>query len=163
MFVWNGNRWVNNTNRSIQNLDISGVLSEKAEVSNSAASGSINFDAKNYSILYNTVNASANWTLNIRGDNSTTLNDLMDPKQIVTVVHMVPAGVTSYLPTGLNIDGTAVTISWQGESTLSAFTNCLVVYTYNIIKTEANTYSVFGSQVKFTDEMVTTTTTSGGV
>ena len=162
-FVWDGSSWVDNTFRSISNLDIQGVLSEKVEISNSAPSGTILFDAINYSTLYNTTPASSSWVVNIRGNSSTTLNTLMDVDTTLTIVHLVNVGETSYLPSSIQVDGVATTILWQGSSELGSLTNSLVAYTYTIIKTAANTYSVFGSQVKFTDEMVTTTTTSGGV
>lgn len=149
-FVWNGTSWVDDTYRSIRSLDISNALSEKAEISNSAPSGTLNFDAKNYSILRNTTNISSNWILNIRGNSTVSLNTLMEPNEITVVTHVVQVGSTSYLPTALQIDGVVVSVNWQGDATLSPHINCLVSYTYSIIKTASAVFTVFASQVKFT-------------
>ena len=157
-YVWDGNTWVDNTFRSVTQLKVSGALAEKTEIVNSAASGTMNFDAKSYSIMNNTVDASANWVLNIRGNSAITLNELMDPNQITTVEHIVKVGGISYIPTGLKINGADMTVQWKTSGSLTAFTDCLVSYTYTIIKTAANTYTVLGTQKPFITAAATTTT-----
>ena len=148
-FVWNGVSWVNNTPRSFAGVNVNGSITERIEVAASAATGTINFEVKTYGLLYNTVNATENWTLNVRGDSATTLNNLLDVGQTVTITHVVAVGASSYLPTGFTVDGSAVSVKWQNSATLTAYTSSTVVYTYFIVKTASNTYTVLGSQENF--------------
>lgn len=118
-----------------------------------AATGTVNFDANSQSDIYYTTNASANWTLNVRGDGSTTLASMLDTNDSITVTFKVTNGSTAYYQTALNIDGTAtgVTVKWQGGlSPTGGNANSVDVYTFNIVKTAATpTYTVFASQTKF--------------
>ena len=50
------------------------TLGETTTVSATAATGTINYDVITQGVLYYTSNASANWTVNFRGNRSTTLN-----------------------------------------------------------------------------------------
>lgn len=131
---------------------ISGVpiILENSTVSATAAASTINFDALTQSILQYTTNASANWTLNIRGNSGTTLNSLMSVGQTVTVVFIAAQGATAYYNNVFQIDGTTVTPKWQGNAApTSGNASATDVYTYAIIKTGANAYNVFASQSKF--------------
>ena len=47
---------------------------ENCTVSATAATGTINFDTVTQGVLYYTSNASANWTVNFRGDGTTTIS-----------------------------------------------------------------------------------------
>jgi hypothetical protein len=123
---------------------------EKITTSATAATGTINFDVSTQATLFYTSNSSANWTVNIRGDGSTTLNTYLDTGQSVTVTFLVTQGSTAYYPTGLTIDGSAVTAKWLGGSAPSAGnTSSVDAYTYAVIKTGSAAYSVFASQSKF--------------
>jgi hypothetical protein len=51
---------------------------EKMTISATAATGTIAYDALTQSALYYTTNASGNFTVNLRGNVSTTLNSVMD-------------------------------------------------------------------------------------
>lgn len=118
-----------------------------------AATGTVNFDANTQSDVYYTTNASANWTLNVRGDGSTTLASMLDVGDSITVTFKATNGSTAYYQTALNIDGTTtgVTVKWQGGLTpTGGNANSVDVYTFNIVKTAATpTYTVFASQTKF--------------
>lgn len=116
----------------------------------SAATGTINFDASTQGILYYTSNATANWTLNVRGNSSTTLNTLMNTNDSLTVVFMATQGGTAYYQTSFTIDGTSVTPKWQGATSPSAGNaSSIDVYTFTIVKTGSAAYTVFGSQTRF--------------
>jgi len=145
-FVWNGVSWGVYSPKTFAGLNINGSITERTEISASAATGTINFNTKSYAVLYNTPSATGNWTLNVRGDESTSLNTLLSIGQTMNIAHMVTVGNTSYLPT-LHIDGSAATVNWQAEP--ASFTNCIVSYTFFILKTAANTFTVLGSQSKF--------------
>jgi len=121
---------------------------ERTTVSATAATGTINFDAVTQGVLYYTSNASANWTLNVRGNSSTTLNSILATGDAITVSFLVTNGSTAYYQTAFNIDGTAsgVTMEYSGGTVpASGNASSIDVYTYTIIKTASATYTVFGA------------------
>lgn len=124
---------------------------ERTTVSATAATGTINYDAVTQSVLYYTTNASANWTLNIRGDGSTTLSSLLAVGDAITVTHLVQQGATAYYNSALQIDGSSVTPKYQGGTAWTAGNaSSIDAYVYTVIKTAATpTYTVFASQTKF--------------
>jgi len=124
---------------------------ERTTVSATAATGTVNFDAVTQGVLYYTTNASANWTLNIRGNSGTTLSSLLAVGDAITVTHLVTQGATAYYNNVLQIDGTTVTPKWQGGSAPTAGNASNVdAYVYTVIKTAATpSYTVFASQTKF--------------
>lgn len=123
---------------------------ETITVSATAATGTVQLNVVTQADLYYTTNASANFTLNIRGDASTTLNSILAVGATQTVTFRNTNGTTAYYPTSFTIDGTSVTPKWQGGTAPSAGNASAVdVYSYAITKTAANTYTVFASQTKF--------------
>jgi len=126
------------------------ALMETATVSATAATGTINYDAATQAVLYYTSNATANWTLNIRGSSTLSLNTMMATGQSLTVVFIAQQGATAYYPTALQVDGTSITPKWQGGTAPSSGnTNSIDVYSYTIVKTASATFTVFASQAKF--------------
>jgi hypothetical protein len=126
------------------------AAAETVTIAATAATGTVNFDVSTQSILYYTSNASANWTLNIRGSSSVTLNSIMATGQSVTVTHLVTQGGTAYYNSAVTVDGTSVTPKWSGGSAPSAGnTNGVDVYTYTIIKTGSGSFTVFASQTRY--------------
>ena len=124
---------------------------ERTTVSATAATGTIAYDALTQGVLYYTTNASANWTLNIRGNSTTTLNSILAVGDAITVTFLVQQGTTAYYPTALQIDGSAVTPRYQGGTAWAAGNaSSIDAYVYTVIKTAATpTYTVFASQTKF--------------
>jgi hypothetical protein len=123
---------------------------ERTTVSATAATGTINFDASTQGVLYYTSNASANWTLNVRGSSSATLDSILATGDSITVVFMVTQGSTAYYGSAFQIDGTSVTPKWQtGTAPTAGNASSTDIYVYNIIKTASATYTVFASQTKF--------------
>jgi hypothetical protein len=124
---------------------------ERTTVSATAATGTVNFDAATQSVLYYTTNASANWTLNIRGTSGTTLTSMLATGDAITVVFLNTNGATAYYPTVYQIDGSAVTPKWQGGNTPTAGNaSSIDAYSLTIIKTASTpTYTVLASQTKF--------------
>jgi hypothetical protein len=115
-----------------------------------AATGAINIDTLTSAINIRTVNASGNWTINVRGDGSTTLDSLMAVGTQVSVVFESPQGATAYYPTAFNVDGSAVVPKWLGGSAPSSGNiNSNDVYVYTIRKTGAATFTALASQNKF--------------
>lgn len=124
---------------------------ESITVSATAATGTVALDARTSSVVLYTSNASGNWTLNVRGNASNTLNSMLAVGQSITVAFLVTNGSPAYYQTGFQIDGSAVTPKWQGGSApTSGNANSIDVYTFTIIKTAATpTYTVLAQLTKF--------------
>lgn len=125
---------------------------EVVTVSATAANGTVNFDALTQGVLYYTTNASGNFTLNFRGNASTTLNSLLPVGGSISLVFMNTNGGTAYYASAFQIDGNSVTPKWSGASNPTAgFSNSIDTYSFTIIKTAATpTYTVLaGGPVKF--------------
>ena len=125
-------------------------LAEKVNTSATAATGTINFDAIDGAVQNFTSNASANWTFNLRGNSTVTLDTLLDDGESITVAHIVPQGATAYYANVVQIDGSTVTPIWQGGAAPTEGTaDSTDTYTYTAIKTAANTYTVLASLTAF--------------
>jgi len=125
-------------------------IRETTTISATAATGTINFDVATQSILYYTTNASANWTLNVRGGASATLNSLMSTGQTVTITFLATQGATAYYNSAFTIDGTSVTPKWQSGITPNAGNaNSIDAYTFAIVKTGNAAFTVLGSQTRY--------------
>ena len=125
-------------------------LGETTTVSATAATGTINYDVITQGVLYYTSNASANWTVNFRGNGSTSLNTLMAVGETRTVSFLVTQGGTAYYNNAVTVDGSSVTPKWQGGSApTTGNTSGIDVYTYSIIKTASATFTVLASQTQF--------------
>jgi hypothetical protein len=123
---------------------------ETVNTSATVATGTVNFDIINGAIQNFTSNASANWTVNFRGNSTVSLNTFLDTGESVTVVLIVPQGATAYFSNTTQIDGSTRTALYQGGSTPTAGNiNSKDVYSYSIIKTAANTYTTLVSQTQF--------------
>jgi len=125
-------------------------LAEKVTNSATAATGTVNYDVITQAVLNYTTDASGNWTLNIRGDGSNTLNSIMDTGESITVAHIVSQGATPYYNSAVEVDGSSVTPEWQGGSAPTAGNaSSLDVYTYTVIKTADATFTVLAAQTQF--------------
>ena len=127
---------------------------ELTTVSATAATGTVNFDVLTQGILYYTTNASANWTLNFRGNSGTTLNSIMNTGDAWSAVFLNTNGASPFIPNVFQVDGTAtgVTVKWSGGTAPAAGNASAVdAYTFTIIKTAATpTYTILaGGAVKF--------------
>jgi hypothetical protein len=123
---------------------------ERNTVSATAATGTVNFDAVTQGVLYYTTNATGNFTLNFRGNNTTTLNSILATGDSLSVVFLNTNGATPYYPTAFQIDGSAVTPKWSGGSAPAAGNaSSIDAYSFTIIKTASATYTVLAGAVKF--------------
>lgn len=126
---------------------------ELTTVSATAATGTVNCDVLTQGVLYYTTNASANFTLNFRGNSTTTLNSIMNIGDSWSFVFLNTNGTTAYYANAFQVDGTAtgVTVKWSGGSAPAAGNaSSIDAYTFTIIKTASATYTVLaGGPVKF--------------
>jgi len=123
---------------------------ETSTISATAATGTINYDVTTQSVLYYTTSASANWTVNIRGNATTSLNTLMSTNDSLTVVFLVSQGATAYYNNALTIDSVSVTPKYQGGTAwTSGNASGIDAYSYTIVKTGSAAFTVFAAQTRF--------------
>ena len=137
------------TGGTITNATVT-TLGEVTTVSATAATGTVNYDVITQGVLYYTTSASANWTVNFRGNSGTSLNTLMAVGETRTVTFLVTQGATAYYNTAVTVDGSSVTPKWQGGAAPTAGNpSSIDIYTYSIIKTASATFTVLASQTRF--------------
>lgn len=123
---------------------------EGVTISATAATGTIAYNVTNQSVLYYTTNASGNWTLNVRGNGTTSLNALMAIGESITIVFLVTNGATAYYQTAFQIDGSAVTPKWQnGSAPTSGNASSIDAYTITIVKTASAVFTALIAQTRF--------------
>ena len=123
---------------------------ETATASATAATGTINYDVITQSVLFYTANATGNWTLNIRGSSTVSLNSFMTTGQSISIAFLVTQGASAFYNSALQIDGASVTAQWQGGTApTSGNASGVDIYTYTIVKTGNATFSEFASQTQF--------------
>ena len=124
-------------------------LAEKVTVSGSFDSD-IDFDTQTQGVVLSTAAADANFTVNLRGDGSNSLDSVMDVGESITVAYISKQNATAYYNTTVKVDGTGVTPVWQGGAAPSAGNvTSNDVYTYTAIKTAASTFTVLAAQTQF--------------
>ena len=126
------------------------TIRETPNIQATAMATSLNFDAITQSILYYTSNATANATINFRGNSATSLNSMMTTGQDISVTFLNTNGATAYYLNAFTIDGTSVTPKWQGGTAPSSGNaSSIDAYSFVIIKTASATFTVLASQTQF--------------
>jgi hypothetical protein len=130
------------------NGKIQGVA-EKVEV-NGTFTSNINIDTNTQAVRLDTANASANFTVNLRGDGSNSLDASMDTGESITVAFINKNNNVTYYNTTVQVDGSTVTPVWQGGSAPDAGNvTSNDVYTFTAIKTASSTFTVLAAQTQF--------------
>jgi hypothetical protein len=124
---------------------------ERFNIVASAATGVINFDLLTSTVWYYTSNATADHTLNFRGNSGTTLNSMLTVGDSISAIWLNTNGTTAYRPTVFQIDGSAVTPRWSGGTApASGNSSSIDAYSFTIVKTAATpTYVVLAGQTRF--------------
>jgi len=129
------------------------ALIETATVTGSSPTTTQAFDVIAQGVQYYTANSANAFTLNVRGNNSTTLSSMLAVGQSISIGLLITCSNALHFMNAVNIDGTAVgvTTKWQGGATPAAGNvGAIDVYTLTVIKTAATpTYTVLGTQTKF--------------
>jgi hypothetical protein len=137
------------TNTDITSLQPLAYAVETATVVGSGLSGTLTIDAITQSVLFYTGNASANWTVNIRGNSGTTLDSLLSTGQAITVAVFATISTVGYYNNIFQVDGVTITPKWQNNAPTVGNTSSVDAYTYTVLKTGSATYTVFASLTKF--------------
>jgi hypothetical protein len=119
---------------------------ERTTVSASAATATTNFDADTQGVLYLTGSNTSNWTLNVRGSSSTTLNTKLAIGDSMSIIFISTNDSTAYKHSALTIDGNAQTVNWSGGTAPAAGNaSAKDAYSFTIFKTASATFTVFGA------------------
>jgi len=110
------------------------------------------YDVLTQAVYFQNVNLGADFTVNLRGNASTTLNAALATGESVTAALITKQGNTTFFNNVVQVDGTStgVTVVYQGgaaPTTGNASSND--VYTYTAIKTAASTYTILAAQTQF--------------
>jgi hypothetical protein len=123
---------------------------ERWNVTATAATGTVNLDVLTAGVYYSTASATGNWTLNVRGSASTSLNSILTTNDSITVVMFATQGSPAFYQTAFQIDGSAVTPRWQnGVAPAAGNANSIDIYSFTIVKTGNAAFTAFGSQTRF--------------
>jgi hypothetical protein len=130
---------------------------EKATITASAPTSTINFDIATQSVQYYTTSTTGSFIVNVRSNNTTSLNSAMSIGQSISFVIIVNCSNSTHYATGLTIDSTSsgsngysYVVKWQGGTQpVAGDGSSIDVYTCNIIKTADKTFTVFASITKF--------------
>jgi hypothetical protein len=115
-----------------------------------AQTGTYNFDLISNAIRYTTSNASANLTLNFRGNSTVSANTLLANGQSITGTYVFKTGSTPYGITALQVDTSVQTIKWASNVIPSQVANTLTSYVFTIVKTSTTpTYDILGSATRY--------------
>lgn len=128
-------------------------LVENAYLIPGSANGNVSIYVSDSSVYYLTGNTAGNVTFDLRVSPTVPLDSLLGNGQSITTGFIVTQGSVQYVA-NLSIDGVyqASSTRWSGNSrpTSASLTNSqLDAYTFTVIKTGANTYSVLGSRTNF--------------
>jgi len=119
---------------------------EKVDLNATPATGTINFNLLDQAIVLQTADATANFTLNFRGNATTTLDTIMSAGQSMTCTYINENGITPFTLSGVEIDSTSQTIEYYNNIPPGiGTTNEKDYYTFNIIKTASATFTVLGT------------------
>ena len=123
---------------------------EKINISASTATGTVSINAATDSVTYYTANAGANFTVNLRGNASLSMNNALQTGESVTTVFLNTNGTTAYYPTAFQVDGASVTPKFQGGAAFSAGNaSSIDAYSFTVIKTAGSAFTVLASQTQF--------------
>jgi hypothetical protein len=126
------------------------AVKEKVTVTAVASTGTINYDFLTQAVLYHTTVATGQFTINLRGSSSTTLNNMLSVGESVTGAFL-NTNTTFYVST-ITIDGssTNVVLEYQGGSAPTAGNAGIDVYTFTAIKTATTpAYTILAAQTQF--------------
>jgi hypothetical protein len=116
-----------------------------------AQTGTYNYDLLNGAIQYSTANATANLSLNFRGNSATSLNSVLSTGQSITGTYIITLGSSAGVGqiNAVSVDGAAQAVAYAGNIQPTTFSYTTTAYTYTIIKTGSATYKVLGSFTRY--------------
>jgi len=142
------------SNTLASNLSMSLIrVLETANIYTTGVGGNVNIDVSNNTVYYFTSNTTANVTFNFRANNSNggNLDSLLSIGQSVSSAILLKQGATKYRA-NVYIDSRLQSPFWLGNSAPGYATTqqeSIDTYSFNIIKTAANTYTILAANSNF--------------
>jgi len=124
---------------------------ETGNVYSTAVGGNVNIDLQNNTLYFFSSNTTANVTFNFRANTQNTLDSQLPIGSTVTSAILLKQGATKYRA-NVYVDGTLQTPWWLGNSAPGYATTqqeSIDVYSFSILKTAANAYTVLASNANF--------------
>jgi hypothetical protein len=97
--------------------------------------------------IYNYTSVAGNFTPNLADFSAGSWSTQSTYITVVTMI--INQGLVPYMPTGLQINGVAQTIMWQGGVTPVGIGNKVNIVAFTIMAASASTYLVTGQMVSF--------------
>jgi hypothetical protein len=136
-------------NQALSNKTLIGVK-ENVNVVTSALQATNNIDFLNSSVYYYTSAATLNFTLNIRGSASSTLDSSLSIGQSININVLITNTTTPYYCNTFQIDGITQSVKVVNGTAISAGnTNSIDMYSIYIVKLGTNSFTTLVSQTKF--------------
>jgi hypothetical protein len=130
-----------------------GFVLEKTNIVPSSPATVSDIDILTCPIVFFTSNATSNIAVNLRGNATTALNDIVANGQAVTFSMFMPQA-TAYYVNEIRIDNLSVpsgNVSWQGYVPVtSGNANSIDLYAFTAIKGSINNWRVFATQTTYT-------------
>jgi len=140
------------SNTLTSNLQISLTqVFETANVFTTAVGGNVNIDLQNNTVYFFSSNTTANVTFNLRANTQNTLDSQLSIGQSVTTAILLKQGATRYRA-NVYVDGVLQAPFYLGNSAPSFATTqqeSIDIYSFNVIKTAANTYTILAANSNF--------------
>ena len=129
-------------------------LIENAYLIPGSANGNVSINLSDSSVYYLTGNTAGNVTFDLRVSPTVPLDSLLGNGQSMTTAFITTQGNTQFTA-NISIDGAyqASSTRWSGNSrptfTATITSQQLDVYTFTVIKTGANVYSILGNRTNY--------------
>ena len=129
-----------------------GCIFEKMNITGTGLGTTVNHDVLTSNSYYWDATATGNWTYNIRGSASVTLDSLLSVGDLISVSYIAPVDASSYYNTAVQIDSVAQTVEWvdgvaptQAGGPEQIADRGTDLYQFYIIKTGSATFVVLGA------------------
>jgi hypothetical protein len=131
-------------------LTVNEIIERAVLDTGAGISGTFPMDLAQNAVIYTTNNAAGNWTVNARGNASTSLDSMMNVGETMTFSMLVTNGGTAYYNSAFQVDGNAVVPKWSGGSApTQGNANSIDIYTYTVFKVGAASWTVFASVAQY--------------
>ena len=132
-------------------MEFNNNLREKTFLNTISATSTFNYSLLGGGILFNQSSSASNFQLNLQGDTSTTLNEIMVTGETTTFAMLNTNGPSAHYVTAILIDGTTASpIYWQGGSKPDAGNaSSIDSYSISITKTGSAQYTTLASLTQF--------------
>ena len=129
-----GNVWLSDVTTFTRTVDVASPRT--------GATGTVTYDMNVSNVFYETSPA-ANWTANY-------INLPSALNRVVVMTHIINQGSSAYVPTAVQINGSAQTVKWVGGTALtSGDANAIDIVAFSIMQVSSGTYIVMGQYTKY--------------